>query len=572
MRPWVATLSLALLLFSVIAPQAGASTISTGGGSSSQTCRDFPVATAPATIASGDIIYCIMTDGPVPTSTSTFQASAILTTPALSSSTNTVTFTPSVSDSSCTFGSATTKGTPSMNGAYGTQSSATWIVTMTSGNCHGYIEGKVTSNGVVVFDDAFAFDVEALDVPTYVNNAVAVTGTLDTLSRTCQASAFGAACTAPRTNEDVAHCATPIPATDLTKFTVVGTIRYCIRYPSQVPAGTHFLVQQELTYPQLVSGTDSLSSITDTFSGGTGCTIFGSAFETSRVTSGGLTTSRQSSDVAMTGSLCSTSWQAQVPSSSPAYNIALAATITTPTLDEQSRFCAASSFGASCTTPSMNLAITSWPSLVAAVANSGSIGVVNSGGQALTLSGAISNAVSGALSVTNSGTVNNVNSGAITVTNAGGQAITVTSWPELHAVLSGRVNTTASMVNIGNSTTSVNFPSTLHLCGGVLVNTTCAPIGTASTVYTPSAQADLMGMLLGFWPVFTFFATFLLPKRGAFAGTAVRVVSLLALALLPSMPAPGRFAFVVVAIVLLGYEVFNDGSTRKPQGDYSLPY
>lgn len=89
--------------------------------------------------------------------------------------------------------------------------------------------------------------------------------------------------------------------------------------------------------------------------------------------------------------------------------------------------------------------IDTWPNLVAAVTNSGTINVVNSGGQAM--------AVTGSLTV----------SGGLTVTNAGGQSITITSWPQLQAVLSGTIN----VVNSGTQHLIVDSLPTVNIAGSL---------------------------------------------------------------------------------------------------------
>lgn len=147
-----------------------------------------------------------------------------------------------------------------------------------------------------------------------------------------------------------------------------------------------------------------------------------------------------------------------------------------------------------------HLVVDSWPSLTAAVTNSGTVNVVNSGGQAM--------AVSGSLTV----------AGGLTVTNAGGESLTVTSWPQLQAVLSGAVtvhqdpictaaahchiDSNMTSVSIGNTT--VNVPDHQTLCGPGSTPpynaTTCKPlVGSAAVSFPGGVEAPNLpwiGMLL----------------------------------------------------------------------------
>lgn len=143
-----------------------------------------------------------------------------------------------------------------------------------------------------------------------------------------------------------------------------------------------------------------------------------------------------------------------------------------------------------------HLIIDSWPNLVSTVTNSGTMNVVNSGGQTMTLAGSVNVA------------------GGITVTNAGGQSITVTSMPTLNAVLSGAVtvhqdpictaaahchiDTNATTVSIGNTT--INNPSKLHLCGPEITLGDCTPVQGAS-VTVAGLPADSWNMVITWFPI-----------------------------------------------------------------------
>lgn len=89
-----------------------------------------------------------------------------------------------------------------------------------------------------------------------------------------------------------------------------------------------------------------------------------------------------------------------------------------------------------------NIAITSWPQLQTILCgattspNTGlcatpTINIQNTAGQTFALSGTLNTVTSGSLT--------NTLTGSITVTNAGGQTISISSWPQLNAVLSGRL-------------------------------------------------------------------------------------------------------------------------------------
>lgn len=546
------------------AAQAG---LLSGAGGSSQACRDFAVATVATTITQGDIVYCLNTNGPVPTATSTLQVSAFITTPQLGAGAA-VTFTPTVSSGSCTFGTATSKGTL-MTGAFGTQSSSTWEVTMASQQCHGYIEGKVVSNSVTVFDDAFAFNIESADFTTYV----------DSTARMCAASALAASCTAPTVNNAlsgsvgltgslalsgtldksltrqgeissdsyVRSCsATGYVLSSGGKFSSNGETQTCFAYtPNVAPGSANSVTAFLVTTTPLTSVTVNSAEVGSLTVTEGPCSTSGVVSDsyttptqlvrTTRWTITGLTTGAtcQGYATGALGDVASGRFYTQMvpfairhPSETNAVTGTMANAVTgtltvtnaggqaitvSGTLDNLNRLCAASAVGTTCSTPTINAAlsgsfsISSWPGLNAAL--SGSITVTNAGSQAITVSGTLDNlnrlcaasatgASCTAPTINLAGSLTVHNDGTLTVTNTGGQTMTLAGAATIHA------DGSLTVTNAGGQALTFAGPLTVHQDPICTAAAHCFVDSTARTTVVGNSSTvveDLTGKVLGKW-------------------------------------------------------------------------
>lgn len=191
-----------------------------------------------------------------------------------------------------------------------------------------------------------------------------------------------------------------------------------------------------------------------------------------------------------------TSWPTLVASLSGTVNVVNSgsqAITVSGTLDNLNRLCASSATGTSCTTPTINLggAIT--------VHNDGTITVINSGGQTMTVSGTLSLSQSGTWTITNAGGESISFAGPLTVhqDQACGASYATRCYGELSGVLDTNSTTT---LTVGNQT--VTFPTELlvHICGGLPpVNGTCQDV-----------QVQGSSQLLDFWVPVGFFVALII--------------------------------------------------------------
>jgi len=378
---------LILLIFTV--PVKAASTLTTAG-TSTQSCRDFSVIAQATVISAGDIVYCLNMDGPVPSSNGKLQVSTIIMTPALGTGAS-VTFTPTVKDSSCTFGTATTAGT-ALTAAFGTQSSSTWTVTMTSDNCHGYIEGLVkATTTVTAFDDLFAFDIEAAQPPFFY--ACAATGVVptsyDSTATTCNTPAYTA------TNTDSVKITQWPSLQTNTQSKEAGLVQLEANGPTILApqsGSVNIPLLLNAYAPASVAATAtalSIAPLIDGIAGGNGiCTVSDTIAATTVTMSDGSAQYQYRRAVTFDADYCHLSGTVTLSTTgAPAAAVrmswifyrntdklsgtldntnrlcdasALGAPCTTPQIQTDSlmRLCAASAYNSTCTTPTINAAIT----------------------------------------------------------------------------------------------------------------------------------------------------------------------------------------------------------------------
>jgi len=164
-------LLLAVLLLGIgMAVQQASAAASANVGSDTDVCRDLVVASVSLQNAAGDVVQCQHYPNHVQAASSTWALSAFLTSPALTGTSPSLTLTATASNG-CTAGSPTTVGTAA-SASSNPQTSSVWVITMTAAQCRGYVEGKVTTGGVTIYDALIAFNVESDDQTRTVANTV----------------------------------------------------------------------------------------------------------------------------------------------------------------------------------------------------------------------------------------------------------------------------------------------------------------------------------------------------------------------------------------------------------------
>lgn len=196
--------------------------------------------------------------------------------------------------------------------------------------------------------------------------------------------------------------------------------------------------------------------------------------------------------------------------------------------------------------------ISSWPTLTANVANTGTINVVNSGTQSFSITSwptLLSKIIAGNQTiclVTSTGgcgtsvNLNEINSGTLAVTNSGGQTISVSSWPQLTAILSNCIVGT-----YGATSGSCNTQA----CGATIIcketgNSTVTIAGNATST-TNVASFDWNAFVIKYIPLALAFWTFALYwRRGLF------IFGIMAIALLLYSMIAYPFSLVVKVVFL----------------------
>lgn len=175
MKPQIAAIlliSLALATLPTASAQFGA-----GAQTSVADCRAFTTSSTVAVVDAGSIVFCSRAESRVSTSASGWRLGASLTTPRLSGASPSLTITLNAL-SGCTAGSPVVTGTAA-GATFGAQTSSSWMMTMTSGQCSGYLRGTVTSGGTTVYDGVLDFGVMSADTPNYNVNSGGITVTDD---------------------------------------------------------------------------------------------------------------------------------------------------------------------------------------------------------------------------------------------------------------------------------------------------------------------------------------------------------------------------------------------------------
>jgi len=163
------------------AQNAGA-TASSNTGNDGDVCRDLVIVAVSLQNAAGDVVQCVHAPAKVATAASTWTLSSMLSSPVLSGASPTLTLTTS-GLAGCSAGTASTFGT-SASASANPETSSVWVITMSASECRGYVEGKVTTGGVTIYDAAVAFNVESDDQTRTVDNTGALTVHQDALSGT----------------------------------------------------------------------------------------------------------------------------------------------------------------------------------------------------------------------------------------------------------------------------------------------------------------------------------------------------------------------------------------------------
>jgi hypothetical protein len=498
------TFLIVLLLVSVGLPRSEASPTCNAGANTSCYHLSFNSLLA-GVIGAGDLEVYMTHPDTVSRSGSIFRIGIGVFSPAITSPVITYT---AGGTSGCTTSAFTTTAistTQTFQGWGDTQ------VTMTSGQCSGYIEVKVVGGAVAttVADMLLPFSVYSNEPNDHLcsitdNTCSTPTVNVDAETRWCANSVFGAACNVPISGSVTFECGasgTTIsgigsssclnPQIDnLNRLCAASTwgascttptvnlggqiaVNVCSSHLGQcnglylngsfVESGTlHQIIDSWPTLlSKIISGNQTICLVTSP----NGC---GSAVSFNAVNSGTLNVVNSGGQ-----SISVTSW----PQLQAVLSGQIAVNVCSSHLGQCNGIYVNGTINnvnsGSITTPS-HITIDSWPSLTSSVTESGTLNVVNSGSQAFSISSwptLLSKIVSGNQTiclVTSTGgcgsavNLNNAVTGSLAVTNSGGQTISVSSWPQLQAVLSGTIGVSQSgSWNVG-VTGSLVESGTLH--------------------------------------------------------------------------------------------------------------
>jgi hypothetical protein len=148
-----------------------------GAQTSVADCRAFTTSSTVAVVDAGSIVFCSRSESRVSTSAAGWRLGASLTTPRLSGASPSIAITLNAL-SGCTAGTPVVTGTAAA-ATFGAQTSSSWMMTMTGGQCSGYLRGTVVSGGTTVYDGVLDFGVMSADTPNYNVNSGGITVTDD---------------------------------------------------------------------------------------------------------------------------------------------------------------------------------------------------------------------------------------------------------------------------------------------------------------------------------------------------------------------------------------------------------
>ena len=136
--------------------------------------------------------------------------------------------------------------------------------------------------------------------------------------------------------------------------------------------------------------------------------------------------------------------------------------------------------------------------------------------------------------------------GAWALTLPSGLHITVDGGT-LNAILNGTIHTDARTTLVGNSSTVLHFPETLHLCGTPNLNGTCQPIQQTNAAYLTQTASVLGAMAWLVWIVAAAASRFL--KRAMLR--SISDLAIFAILALPMSAAQWQLLFLASAALFL---------------------